>query len=181
MKNPGRFLHPYAMKLLTHWGQVTHICVGNLTIIDSDNGLVPIIWTNIGILFIGSLGTNLSEFLMKILTFWFKKMRLKVSSAKCLCLNVLITQNQYNHHKINQETNCLPNFTAIGKVQTRLLRLRDKQNLVQVSWDKLALKSEWYSRSINESYYPVWMISLSDLGLPKAQQNICTVDVSLKA
>ena len=26
---------------LTHWGQAPHICVGNLTIIDSDNGLSP--------------------------------------------------------------------------------------------------------------------------------------------
>ena len=26
---------------LSHWGQVTHICVGNLTIIVSDNGLLP--------------------------------------------------------------------------------------------------------------------------------------------
>ena len=35
---------------LTHWGRVTHICVGNLTIIGPDNGLSParrqaIIWT----------------------------------------------------------------------------------------------------------------------------------------
>ena len=26
---------------LTHWGRVTHLCVGNLTIISSDNGLSP--------------------------------------------------------------------------------------------------------------------------------------------
>ena len=26
---------------LTHWGRVTHICVSNLTIIGSDNGLSP--------------------------------------------------------------------------------------------------------------------------------------------
>ena len=43
---------------LTHWGRVTHICVGNLTIIGSDNGLSPgrrqaIILTNAGILLIG--------------------------------------------------------------------------------------------------------------------------------
>ena len=43
---------------LTHWGRVTHICVGELTIIVSDNGLSPgqrqaIIWTNAGILLIG--------------------------------------------------------------------------------------------------------------------------------
>ena len=35
---------------LTHWGRVTQICVNNLTIIGSDNGLSPgrhqaIIWT----------------------------------------------------------------------------------------------------------------------------------------
>ena len=45
---------------LTHWGRVTHIWVGNLTIIGSDNGLSPgrrkaIIWTNDGILLIGPL------------------------------------------------------------------------------------------------------------------------------
>ena len=27
--------------LLTHWGQVTHICVGKITIIGSDTGLSP--------------------------------------------------------------------------------------------------------------------------------------------
>ena len=83
--------------ILTHWGRVTHICVGNLTIIASDNGLSPgrrqaIIRTNAGILLIRPLGTNFSEFLVEILIFSFKKMRLKVSSAKrrpfCLGLNV---------------------------------------------------------------------------------------------
>ena len=77
---------------------MTHICVSELTIIGSDNGLSPgqrqaIIWTNAGILLIGPLGTNVSEILIEILTFSFKKMRLKVSSGKwrpsCLGLNVL--------------------------------------------------------------------------------------------
>ena len=84
---------------LTHWDRVTHICVGNLTTIGSDNGLSPgrhqaIIWTNAGILLIGPLWTNFSNILIEIPTFSFKKMRLKVSSAKwrpfCLGLNVLI-------------------------------------------------------------------------------------------
>ena len=83
---------------LTHWGWVTHICVGNRTIIGSDNGLspcqrLPIIWTNAGILLIGPLGTDFGEISIKILIFLFKKMRLKVSSANwrpfCLGLNVL--------------------------------------------------------------------------------------------
>ena len=73
--------------ILTHWGGVTHICVSKLTIIVSDNGLSPgrcqtIIWTNDGILLIRALGTNFSEILGKIHLFSFKKMRLKMSSAK---------------------------------------------------------------------------------------------------
>ena len=78
---------------------MTHICVSKLTIIGSDNGLSPdrrqaIIWTNAGILLIGPLGTNFSEILIEILTFSFKKMRLKVLSVKrrpfCLDLNVVM-------------------------------------------------------------------------------------------
>ena len=85
---------------LTHWGRVTHICVGNLTIIGSDNGLSPgwrkaIIWTNAGVLLIGLLGTHFSEILIEIHTFSFIKMHLKMSSAKwrpsCTGLKVLNT------------------------------------------------------------------------------------------
>ena len=87
-----------ATHILTLWGRVTHICIGNLTIIGSDNGLSPgrrqaIIWTNAAILLIGPIGTNFSEILIKIITFIFKKMSSKLSSGKrrpsCLGLNVL--------------------------------------------------------------------------------------------
>ena len=85
-------------QLAAGWGRVTHICVGNQTIIGSDNGLSPgrrqaIIWTNAGILLIGPQGTNFNEILIEIPSFSFKKMRLKVPSAKWrpfyLGLNVL--------------------------------------------------------------------------------------------
>ena len=71
-----------AHSALTHWGRVTHICVGNLTIIGSDNGLSPvrrqaIIWTNDGLLLVEPLGTKLSENSIEIIIFSFKKMRLK--------------------------------------------------------------------------------------------------------
>ena len=91
-------LHELFLCVLTQWGRVTHICVVKPTIIRSDNGLSPgrrqaIIWTNAGILLIGPLGTNFSEILTRIQTFSFKKMHLKMSSAKCyqfcLGLNVL--------------------------------------------------------------------------------------------
>ena len=84
---------------LTHWGPVMHICVSKLTTIGSDNGLSPgrrqaIIRTNAGIVLIGPLRTNSSEILIEIYIFSFKKMHLKLSSAKrrpfCLGLNVLI-------------------------------------------------------------------------------------------
>ena len=56
---------------ITHWGWVTHICVSNLTIIASDNGLSPgrhqaIIWTSAGILLFGTIGTNFNEILSEI-------------------------------------------------------------------------------------------------------------------
>ena len=90
-----------------HWCKVVintfrqsnaHICISDLPVIGSDNGLSPgqhqaIMWTNAGILLIGPLGTNISDILIKIHTFSFKKMHLKMSSAKwglfCLSLNVL--------------------------------------------------------------------------------------------
>ena len=105
---------------LTHWGRVTHICLSNLTIIVSDNGLSPgrrqaIIWTNAGILLIGPLGTNLSEILIGIQIFSFKKMHLKMASAKwrplCLGLNVLkrllhmdLKTPGWNHEIVSSKT-----------------------------------------------------------------------------
>ena len=98
---------PQMRNVLTHWGRVTHICVGKLTIIGSVNGLSPvrrqaIIWTNAGILLIGPLGTNFSEILFEIQTFSLKKIRLKMSSAKCcsfrLGLNVLKAVTRVSVH-----------------------------------------------------------------------------------
>ena len=91
---------------LTHWGRATIICVSEIIIIGSDNGLSPgrrqaIIWTNVGILLIGPMGINFSEILIEINTFSFKKMHLKMSSAKWrlfrLGLNVLIASS-VDHH-----------------------------------------------------------------------------------
>ena len=91
------FFHRFRTRSI-RWGKVTHICVSELTIIDSDNGLSPgwhqaVIWANAGRLLIEPLGTNFSEILIEIYTFSFKNMYLKMSSAKwwrfCLGLNVL--------------------------------------------------------------------------------------------
>ena len=86
------------VSVLTHWGRVTHICVSELTIIGSDNGLSPgrrqvIIWNNAGLLLIEPLGTNFSEISIGSQIFSFKKMHLRMSSGKwrpfCLGFNVL--------------------------------------------------------------------------------------------
>ena len=59
----------------------------SLSTIGSDNGLLPnwhqaIIWTIVVILLMGPLGTNFSEIIIEIYTFSFKKMHLKMPSAK---------------------------------------------------------------------------------------------------
>ena len=85
----ARFTDTYASlgrDKLTHWGRVTHICVSELTIIGSDNGLSPgrrqaIIWTNARILLIGPLGTNFNDILIEIHIISFKKIHLKMSSG----------------------------------------------------------------------------------------------------
>ena len=111
---------------LIHWCGVTHICVGKLINIGSDNGLSPgrrqaIIWTNAGILFNGPWGTNFSEILIGIHTFSLKKIHLKMSSAKwrpfCLGLNVLtlipVGLSKHTNYKVWYESTYLfSNFSG---------------------------------------------------------------------
>ena len=109
---------------LTHWGRVTHIYVGNLAIIGSDNGLSPgrpqaIIWTNAGILLIGPLGTNFSEIWIGIHTFSLKKIHLKMLSGKwrpfCLGLNVLIVWSLF--YSLRPSDACMELWTRPSLVQ----------------------------------------------------------------
>ena len=79
---------------LTHGDRVTHICVSKITIIGSDDGLLPgevTIWINV-VLSIRHLGTNVNEIVIKI-PFSYKKMNFTKLSAKwwpfCLGINVL--------------------------------------------------------------------------------------------
>ena len=77
---------------------MTHICVGNLTIICSDNGLSPsrrqaIIWTIAGILLIGLVGTIFSEILIECIYFHkenaFEKVVCKMTAilSRLQCVN----------------------------------------------------------------------------------------------
>ena len=103
---------------LTHWGRATHICVGKLTTIGSDNGLSPgrrqaIIWTIAGILLIGPLGTNFNDILFEIRKFSFTKMHLKMSSAKLRPFS--LGPNVLKHMYIDENTSELPILTLSTK------------------------------------------------------------------
>ena len=104
---------------------MTHICVSKIISIGSDNGLSPgrrqaIIWTSAGILSIGPLGTNFSENWIKVHTFSFKKMHLKMSSGKwrpcCLGLNVLtkkhISGMYYTKERLGNEVTFFATLVA---------------------------------------------------------------------
>ena len=99
---------------------MTHILVSKLTIIGSDNGLCPdwpqaIILTNAGILLIGPSGTNISEILIKMYTFSFTTIHLKMSSGKwrpfCLSLNVLNAYEAKLHNAVHSQYIAV-NFTT---------------------------------------------------------------------
>ena len=128
--------------VLSHWGRVTHICASKLTGIGSDNGLSPgrrqaIIWTNDGILLSWPWWTNFSEILIRIQTFSFKKMHLKMSSAKwrpfCLGLIVLMkwsreiwramssTTAKHDNAKF-MSTSCVRNVIMVYQANVKYLR-----------------------------------------------------------
>ena len=65
---------------LTHWGRVTHICVGKLTIAEWRQSVS---WTNAATLLIGRLEAYLSDISTEIQIFSSREMRLEMSSAKC--------------------------------------------------------------------------------------------------
>ena len=74
---------------LTHWDWVTYLCISKLTIIGSDNALLPgrhqaIIWTNGRVLLIGTLKTHFNEILSEIHI--FKKIHLKMSDLNVLSI-----------------------------------------------------------------------------------------------
>ena len=132
---------------------MTHICVNNLTTIGSVYGLSPgrrhaIIWTNAGILLIGPLGTNFSEILIEIPTIVFKKMRLKVSSAKwrpsCLGLNVLrstgyqLFRSWIILNRYKSVYNLHYSFTLIWRTYLSYLSL---SWLLMITWQNVSVSS----------------------------------------
>ena len=134
---------------LTYWGRVAHVCLGNLTIIGSGNGLSPgwrqaINWTNAGILLVGRLGTNFSKILIQLLAFSFKKMRLKVSTAKrrlfCLGINVL-TGRDYHLPFLHQDWFYSNGFECANKQSLSFRSQWDVAVISKVHFFKLIIQS----------------------------------------
>ena len=79
----------YFWNLIGAWGDVAGLFVNSFSLGQHQ----AIIWTNAGILIIGTLRTNFSEILSESHTFLFKKMLLKILSVKwwkfCFRLNAL--------------------------------------------------------------------------------------------
>ena len=178
-----------ALHWITHWGRVTHICVVKLTTIGSDNGLLPkrrqaIIWTNAGILLIGPLGTNFSEILIWIQTFSFKKMHLKMPSAKwcpiCLGLNMIRTKPLPMMTKICDGITRLW-WVKIGSLKIRIIdwEIR-KLEFLATSWDYfffiIILCPDFIFKSnviIINSVWPNDTISQHKSGSTLAQVKVC--------
>ena len=109
--------------VLTHWGPVTFICVSNLTILSSDNGLSPgrrqaIIWSNAGKVLLGPLGINFSDILIEFHTFSFKKMHLKSACAK---LQPFVSASM--HQGLNISVHC-PNKYEADMSKLNITQLR---------------------------------------------------------
>ena len=94
--------------VLTHWGRVTHICIGKLNIIASDNGLSPrrrqaIIWTNAGILLIKTFRNKLQWNCIQKSNIFIQGNAFEnvvcEMAAICLGLNVLTAPVMYIFYK----------------------------------------------------------------------------------
>ena len=136
-----------------------------LAIIGSDNGLSPgrcqaITWTNAGILLMRTLRTNFNEILIKIHIVSFKKMHLKMSSAKwlpsCLSLNVLNKKpvsfgyGEYNESVLAQVMSWdwtgikpLPE-TILAKMQTLCYFFSEKISFLIEDKDSFLLYSQYH-------------------------------------
>ena len=165
--------------LLNHWSRVTHICVGKVLIIGSDNGLSPgglqaIIWINAVILLIGHLGTNSSDILFEIHIFSFRKIHLKMSSGKwrpfCLGLSVLIGFDASTFNHIIAETAVWhwmgPFYASVVSVSQNHGKCKCTLNLCIMKQNS---KREWSNWQL-----PLW-ITKKYLTLKYTSHKICII------
>ena len=136
---------------LTHWDQVTHICVTKLTIIGSNNGLVlgwhqAISWTKAGILLIGPPGTNFNEILIEIYTFSFKKMHLTMSSGKWQFANfsnIFLKRNLLDLLEINWWSNTVDACYGLVLIKHQIHYLNQCWPLSMLPYD--VTRPQWFN------------------------------------
>ena len=142
---------------------MTHICVSNVSIICSDSGLSSgrcraIIWTSEGISLIGPLGTNLSQILIEIDIFSFKKMRLKMWSGKwrslCIGFNVLKTMG-CDYSSIFNHTIWMSNYVPPKSV--------DVINYPLISVSNMGLKKRWKINRITRLVVSNFYMGVADM------------------
>ena len=109
----------------------------NWVIIGLGNGLLPvrhqaITWFNAGLLSIGHLGTNFSEIWIWILTFSFKKMHLKMSSAK---LAAILSRGRWVKLNFSPASAASPVLTSVPTCDhTSWSALADPWSLSPLLW-----------------------------------------------
>ena len=105
-------------RVLIYWGRVKHKCVNKLDIIGSDNGLSPvrrqaIIWTNAGLLLIGTLRTKVLWNLNKYCCIWnccLQNGGHFVSASTCQLSDCLYTsRNLHPQWQPNPAPKCIRN------------------------------------------------------------------------
>ena len=154
---------------------MTHICVSEIIIIGSDNGLSPgrrqaIIWTNAGILLIGPLGIHFSEILIEFNTVSFNKMHLKMSSTKWrlfrLGLNVLNLHGAHISFLIlakNRESSWCQLFRHWCRQWRTKLAPRGLQIYIFFDWSNLALGYGTWQRIEHRKFGSELYVSVFEL------------------
>ena len=104
-------------------------------------GTIAIIWNNAGILLIRTKGTNVSEILIEIYKFSFKKVHLKMSF--CLGLNVL----RYGYFTGNETVIQVPAIASVPMKQPSMI-----SDFTLFSLDL------WYSKVIRNRLHISWDI-----------------------
>ena len=131
------------------WDRVTHSYVSKIIVIGSDNGLSPgrrqaIIWTNAEILVLRPLEINFGEILIEVNRFLFKKMNLKMSSAKWGQSNFRFTHT----HKINRPRTHFTNDFSITIQIRRKFHFAVFPILVITSWQNLRMPRQHSYRAL---------------------------------
>ena len=143
------------------WSQLMHICVSKIIIVGSDNGLSPgrcqdIMWTNAGILLIGPLGINFSEILIEINTFLFKRMHLKMSSAKWRLLHLSLKDLNHWWHRLQMLTsiNRFKHVRIMQPVSSCTKNVHDTicEGLIYSSYVCVINTQDWYDPEIQNGH-----------------------------